>query len=1127
MQPIQRSLAIRHVFGILVGLWTSSSSGTTSRLTDQPPHQPRLGKHDRARLAWLVSEGRQTASLLIAYRPLTGDVLVQRLGALGGRRRYQSDSLGYLRIDIPTDRVLEAAEVPGIDAINLNGTQVYGASVEATEGVQRPRGGASELAAVGLRPTGPNRWRVAPPDASTPRENPYLPMKDVGAPQFVADHPTFDGRGVTIGSIECCPDFKHPVFQEPALTLDGRPTRKLAALYTLSANDSEATNRVHARDSVLAEGRRFAYEGVSYRAPRDGPFRIGFYRGPTSFKLRAGWRADTLDAPADRRAVLLDPRSGEVWVDKQRDHDLSRGSVLRDYNTTGDVAAFGRDDPATPWDDRLSFAVGVDTARGVVDIYPGNNGHITGVAGIAVGSRFYGSAATGAAPGARMVFVSEDGGWKGIESHQSNRIEAMILLARLADVDIISTQEWYDLRLKDGHSVWSIIADRLVTTYHKAIFVSAGNEGSGLGSVGEAANGAHVMKVGGSIDRDTWYTNFALIADRKSYLFNNSSRGPDAAGGISPDFVTPMAHLIAQPMGTSGDPVIRINTGHFSSRAIYQNPPGYTLQMGTSLSTPTAAGVAALLVSAAKQTHTAVDPMRLRWALAGGAHYLPEYQAYEQGSGLLDVRSAWARLQGAPPPIEIVAEAPVRTILSHYLEASGLGHGLYEREGWAPGDSATRVVTFVRTSGPAEPVSYRLRWLGNDGTFASAATRQLGSRTSLPITVHPRTAGSHSALLQLIGDDCLTPTYQMSAVVIAANPLDPAHHYRFVEHGHAEWLGKTSYFIAVPPRTAALDLRLAIEQGAVALIVHDPSGGGYPSAVQAMRGRHWDWPDDIAIGRTQQQLRGVIRRTIEFPEPGVWELIVEHEGSATPELRSKRQQAAAFTLVASVTRMTLPPADVDAAMPGLSKGDRLAVALHNDLAAVAVRVVGGPLSSARREILAFQRSETAIVREIVADSGTRLLGFRLAHASNPTADIDLHVFDCTSGHCDRHVSAVFRGADKELRVRNPRPGRWRIVIDPYELPPGTTTVEFDDELVHPKYGSAAVDHPLVRLDQGGFATLNVRLHPGVAPEQGRLLELRLEALCTTGQSPSGPARSGGARYPPGILGVMRFDLSNR
>jgi hypothetical protein len=1068
----------------------------------------RFAKHDRARLAELIAERRETASILIAYPPGHGAELLQRLTALGARVRYQADTVGYIRIDLATGRIRTAAALPGIDAINIDGTQVYGASVQPD---LPPRALPRSLAPPAQDTVrAASRWRLAPPDSSTPRENPYLPLRDVGAPQFVAAHPTFDGRGVTIGSIECCPDFRHPVFQEPALTLDGKPTRKLAAVYLVVADDSEATNRVHARDWVEVVGGRFTYDGVSYRAPRDGRLRIGYYTGATGFHTYRQMVGDTLEALRQRRPVLLDPRSGEVWVDVLGDRDFSHAPALRDYNATGDVSAFGRDDPTTPWDDRLSFVVRVDTA-GVVDVFPGNNSHVTAVAGIAVGTRVYGSAATGAAPHARMVFVDPGGSWKAAGSTQSYGIEAMILLARRPDVDIITTQEWLDLRLKDGGSVWSIVSDRLVTTYHKVLLQGAGNDPGGVGAITEEVNGEHVMKVGGSIDRDTWYTTLALLADRKDYLFNVTSGGPRADGGPAPDFVTPEVDLEPQPMGSSGDSLFRYNTGMFSSQIIYRNPPGYTLQFGTSNATPTAAGATALLLSAARQRGTPVDPARLHWALASGARYIPEYQTYEQGNGILEVGAAWDRLQRAATPSEIRIDAPVRTVMSPYLRRPGHGRGLYEREGWAAGDSATRTVTLTRTTGPAGEVAYHLRWLGNDGTFAAPASVRIARNrpVALPIVVHPQSWGAHSALLQLVGDDGWTLAGEISVVVVAAHPLDAAHQYTVAEQGQAEWLGKTSYFVSVPRGAAALDLSLAIAHGAVMFALFDPSGGIYPSAAPMLHGRHYGWPDDVAIGYTPQQSSGVLRRTIEYPEAGVWEVVVWHEGSATPELRLKPQTAATFTFAASVTGMTAEPA--------IATARTTRVTLHNVFAATNARLVGG-VASVARERLTLSPKDSSVVRELMVDSGTTRLAVHLSQPSDPAADVDVHLFDCTSGRCERHVSAVFRGAEKELRVQDPRPGRWRIVIDPYDVPAGVTSVEYQDEIVNPKYGALTVVDPLVHLPPGGVATVSVAVRTGEDPGPGRERALRLEAHSTVDQAALG---SGGTKYRRGVLGVVR------
>src|SRR6185369_4478581 len=142
-----------------------------------------------------------------------------------------------------------------------------------------------------------------------------------------------------------------------------------------------------------------------------------------------------------------------------------------------------------------------------------------------------------------------------------------------------------------------------------------------------------------------------------------------------------------------------------------------------------------------------------------------------------------------------------------------------------------------------------------------------------------------------------------------------------------------------------------------------------------------------------------------------------------------RQTPAAFTFTASLTRL-----DVDAArMRQTGAASSLLLTLHNTGAALKARLPSGSLASVRRERLSLEQGGAPIVREYQIDSGTTRFAVQLSHSSDSGADIDVHVYDCTSGHCDRHVSAVFRGANKELLVRKPHPGRWRVVIDPYEI----------------------------------------------------------------------------------------------
>ena len=67
------------------------------------------------------------------------------------------------------------------------------------------------------------------------------------------------------------------------------------------------------------------------------------------------------------------------------------------------------------------------------------------------------------------------------------------------------------------------------------------------------------------------------------------------------------------------------------------------------------------------------------------------------------------------------------------------GTGIYEREGWSAGQSATRTITLSGGNG-----TYTLGWKGNDGTFSTSvrSVRLNGNASAaVPVTVHPPPLG--------------------------------------------------------------------------------------------------------------------------------------------------------------------------------------------------------------------------------------------------------------------------------------------------------------------------------------------------------------------------------------------------
>lgn len=163
-----------------------------------PPaqNQSKLTKHDRELLSDAVAQGKSTVTVLIAAQPGANNSVTSGLSGLGATVRFRDDDISYIRAIVPTGNVDAASKLSGIQAFNL----------DEVIPLEDPRPDAAEgsfdLNAV---PT--------PPGPGTPNENPYMPTRDIGAPQFVAAHPTWDGRGVTIGILDTGIDLAHPALQ--------------------------------------------------------------------------------------------------------------------------------------------------------------------------------------------------------------------------------------------------------------------------------------------------------------------------------------------------------------------------------------------------------------------------------------------------------------------------------------------------------------------------------------------------------------------------------------------------------------------------------------------------------------------------------------------------------------------------------------------------------------------------------------------------------------------------------------------------------------------------------------------------------------------------------------------------
>jgi serine protease AprX len=244
--------------------------------------------------------------------------------------------------------------------------------------------------------------------------------------------------------------------------------------------------------------------------------------------------------------------------------------------------------------------------------YLDDNGHGTHVAGIAAGD---GSAETkyvGVAPEAKLYAA------KVLDQDGSGSMSSV-----MAGVEWAVDQGVQVINLSLGGSGSSDGQDALSLTCNAAVAqgivvcVAAGNAGPAARTVGSPGAAADVITVG--------------AVDRQDRIASFSSRGPTADGRVKPDICFPGTDIVsARASGTGlGQPVDQ----------------WYTAMSGTSMATPHAAGLAALLL----QAQPGLTPLVLKQALMDTALDLGQ-DANAQGAGRARAAHALAKVKGEPEP---------------------------------------------------------------------------------------------------------------------------------------------------------------------------------------------------------------------------------------------------------------------------------------------------------------------------------------------------------------------------------------------------------------------------------------------------------------------------------------------
>ncbi len=1024
-----------------------AESITQRRIDSKGKHK--LLKPDTRRLIEAQIRGQKEFTLLVAAVPGRNETLVSSVLKLNGKVQYRDDSISYLRVKLPTINVESFASSSDIEGISADGPVTYT---------------SDDVIA-----TSPEGNRIASPNADTPPENPYLPTMYMGAPQFIASHPNFDGRGVTIAIVDTSIDLLTPELQT-AKSLDGKITTKIVDVVNAAASSIDPTDDIASTPGSFVVKMEEQHARASTTPIADGNINIAIgerrYRVGSINERSSGPRGDlnrdgNPPGSSGAFAVLWDETTNTVWVDTNQDHSFTDEKTMMDYRIRHDIGIFGKDDPATPIRETIGFTIQTDNVHKLVMINPGDGVHGTAVAGLAVGNGFFGGKTSGAAPQAQIVSVPFMYTQQGI-SH--SLIESIIVAVKHPLVDIVNVSAGVVRVLNDGTSVHSIICNRLVEKFKKPIFASAGNSGDQVNIIQEFATASKVIAVGSYVNRETARVNYGVVGVHEDNVDRLSSRGPAKNGALKPNLLAPAASLTTKPRFLPGEPIT--NT--------YALPPGYLVSSGTSAASPMAAGGVALLISAAKQTNIQYDADSLRWAIMSSARYLPNIRAYEQGTGLLQVGAAWEALKNAPSLPEISTSAIITHTFSDELKEPHQGPGIYEREGWTERQVRTRTITFLRTSGSTKQTIYQVRWLGNDGTFSSSTTLTLplNKPTPLLVKITPKGLGVHSAILSLDEPGPGRAVYQAMNTIVAAEQFTEANQFKVMHEGKLHWMESESFYLNVPSGAAALNLGVQIQHGNLKPWLMSPSG--YHYYVRAS-----------SLPFSDYQTNGSWSRTIPLPEAGVWQLIVENN-NITNASRFAPQNAAIFKLSAAVLEVDTRPQqmliDAIAGMTVIKK-----VSFTNRFADVVGGAASLPLGSAYFAQQSLTANGKPVVHQVSVPVGATSLNARIKPRSHDDSDLDLYIFDCTSNRCILKDFSIRKGSSEWVTVANPAAGTWKIIIDPFWVPSGTANCLYEDVFTHFDFGKIVSTTPASLHGGGTKWTEQTSIQIGVLPLPPRQL----------------------------------------
>jgi subtilisin family serine protease len=650
-------------------------------------------------------------------------------------------------------------------------------------------------------PVPPSREPIAPYSLAHARG--WMALASTGVTDFLAAHPTWDGRGVLIGILDGGVDVGAAGLES---TSTGAP--KVIDLRDFSGEGRTRLMPLVPRgDSVRIGETVLGGFGRVRALDADGPW----FGGVVSERRLGDPPASDVNGNGrnDDMLPLVVARASDGWVlfgDTDGDGSLAGERGVRDFLLGRETLGWRPRGAPSPLAVAANFS-GAGTTP-VLDLFFDTGGHGTHVAGIAAGYRIGKvSGFNGVAPGAQLLglkIARNDFGGITTSGSVVRGIDYAIRFARERGLPLVLNMSYGVGNEREGAARLDVLIDSILAVHPEVLFVtSAGNDGPGLSTIGFPGTVRSGLSVGAT------YPGVFIPPARgrppADVLAFFSSRGGEVA---KPDLVAPGYAFSTVPPWEVGD----------------------EFKGGTSMAAPHIAGLGAILLSAARQSNREVSPADIRRALLAAGRPVGDAGPLDQGAGQPSLALAWAVLKAPAPRHRYQIE----------VEGNPRQSAVYRIRSSTPADSFVKVQ--LRREPAADLVTLRLTssapWLRVPPVLRMAGpTAEIRLVERLPESAP---SGAHTAVVE--GHEAGVEESRFRVVVTV---IVPTRSLRGVAESTTRLAGggvQRLFFIADSGRPFRVTVETASSADSVLAFLHFPGGApvpgieGLPSGANAAAG---------------------------------------------------------------------------------------------------------------------------------------------------------------------------------------------------------------------------------------------------------------------------------------------------